>query len=104
MGKHHMRVFSKENGRAGFAGESHTAGASVGELDRATVVTTIRRFGYVITKAHEIIMGRLTSQGDYELAERFNDIVKPLADMLLGFELEESSGAESKEDADVPPA
>lgn len=95
MEKGKMQRFSKENGRAGSAGESRTAD---GTLSRAELITTVRRLGYVCIKVHEIVMGRLTTQGHYELAERFNDIFKPLADMLLAFDLADTQQGEEYED------
>jgi len=47
---------------------------------------------------HEIVMGRLTTQGEHELAERFNDVFKPLADLLVHFELEEHLESEENQD------
>lgn len=58
-----------------------------GGLEEATVITTIRRMGYVLSKVHEIVMARLIAQGEGDLAERFNDTLKPLVDLLVHFEL-----------------
>lgn len=66
-----------------------------GELTPAQLVTVVRRLGFVMSKAHETIMGRLIAQGEHELAERFNDLFKPLVDLVVHFELDELEG-ESK--------
>lgn len=71
-----------------------------GELDRATIITTIRRMGYILVKAHEVIMGKLIAQDEHELAERVNDTLKPLADLLLHFELDDKSHSAGGEDGE----
>lgn len=96
MVKHNMRRFSKENGRAPTGRESVTAGATEGELERATIVTTVRRLGYIMVRMHEVIMGRLIRQEEHELAEQFNDCFKPLADLLVGFSLDDTLEEENE--------
>lgn len=96
MAKGQMQRFSKENGRAGSAGESVTAGVTEGELERATIVTTVRRLGFIMIKMHEVIMGRLIRQEEHELAEQFNDCFKPLADLLIGFSLDDTLEGENE--------
>lgn len=89
MEKGNMRRFSKENRGGTFGADSHTDSdvRSRGSLDRATVVTTVRRMGFIMVKMHEVIMSSLCRDGKTRLAEQFNDVFKPLADMLLHFEL-----------------
>lgn len=58
-------------------------------LDAKTVVTVVRRLGFVALKAYEVIQGNLTSSQKYELAETVADTLKPLIDQLLHFELED---------------
>jgi len=59
-----------------------------GDLSPAELVTIVRRLGYVALRVHEVVMGRLTSQEEYSMAESFNDLFKPLCDLLVHFELE----------------
>lgn len=101
MEKGKMVKMSKENGRGGSAAESLSQGTLPGLLDRAVIVTTVRRMGYIAVKMHEVIMGGLVRDGKEALAEQFNDVFKPLADMLLHFELDPTvERKESKEDSD----
>lgn len=86
MSKLKIENISRRMGEGGAAARVDTGS---GELDRATVITVIRRTGYVAAKVHEVIMGRLISQGEHELAERFNDLYKPLVDMLIHFDLDQ---------------
>lgn len=83
-----MQRLRRRMGEPALAGES-VLRESNGALERATIVTTVRRLGFICIKMHEVIMGRLTSEGEHELAERFNDVFKPLADLLVHFELDE---------------
>jgi len=90
--KVNTRDLSKRMGAAAKAAASAPAGA----MNRAELVTTVRRLGYVALRVHEVVMGRLTTDQRYELAEQFNDLFKPLADMLVHFELKD----DGKEDND----
>jgi len=85
-----MQRFSKRMGEEAKASET--------SLSKQELVTTVRRLGYICIKMHEIVMGRLTTQGEHELAERFNDVFKPLADLLVHFELEEHLESEENQD------
>jgi len=101
MEKVNMRRFYKENGRDRPAVESPTAGVkAAGELERATIVTTVRRLGFIMVKMHEVIMGRLVRQEQHELAEQFNDLFKPLADLLVHFDLDDTLEGEEEEQGD----
>jgi len=62
-------------------------------LSAAEVCTVVRRMGYVAAKVHEVVMARLVVD-DQELAERFNDIFKPLVDIMIHFTLEEPGDGE----------
>jgi len=65
--------------------------ATASSLSAAEVITTVRRLGYIALKMHEVIMSRL-GEGDAGTAERFNDMFKPLAEMLIRFDLEDRDG------------
>jgi len=84
-----MRRKSKENGRGPLGPETTPKETLPGELERATIVTTVRRLGFIMVKMHEVIMGRLVRQQEHELAEQFNDVFKPLADLLVHFDLDD---------------
>lgn len=75
-------------------GAGRQAGNRTGELSRAELVTTVRRLGYVALRVHEVVMGQLISTDRHELAEQFNDLFKPLADLLIHFELKEDVNGE----------
>jgi len=73
-----------------------------GKMGRREAVPTARelrsvcrRMGYVITKFHETAMSALTAARMEHLAEEFNDLVKPVADYLNHFELEEEPSDET---------
>jgi len=91
--KEKLQNSRRRMGEPALAGESVTD-ATRTALERATIITTIRRMGFIAIKIHEVVMGRLTSQGEHELAERFNDCFKPVADMLVHFELDEAHSEE----------
>jgi len=98
--EHKMRRISKENRRGPSGPETAPKGSLPGELERATIVTTIRRFGWIATKMHEVIMGRLVRQQEHELAEQFNDVFKPLADLLVHFNLDDTLEGEGDSSSD----
>lgn len=89
-------VISKR--RMGAGRPSPASPLKPGELSAAEVVTTVRRLGFVLVKAFEIMQGNLIRHKSYELAERLNDTLKPLADMLAHFELE----TEEESDDEIP--
>jgi len=75
-------------------GAGREPGTAPGDLSRAELVTTIRRLGYVALRIHEVVMGRLVEQGSQQMAEHFNDWFKPLADLLVHFEMKDHDDAE----------
>jgi len=95
-----MTKLTRTMGARPKAEQPHTSGAS---LSASEVVTVVRRLGFVLMKAHEVMQGNLVSHGQYELAERLNDSLKPLADMLAHFELETGfeQEPEGEEDGNV---
>jgi len=72
--------------RAGSEGRIGRASAS--SLSASEVRTVVRRLGYVALQVHEVVMSRLTQDSDPRLAEAFNDIFKPIVDMMLHFDFE----------------
>lgn len=66
--------------------------ASAASLSAAEITTVVRRFGFILLKVHEIVMTRLTGAEDAVLAERVNDTLKPMADLLVHFTLEDDNG------------
>lgn len=92
-----MRTKVTEISRRVGAKRAAPAETPAGVMTVQELVTTVRRLGYVCLRVHEVVMGRLTSQGEYSTAERFNDVFKPLADMLAHFELEDSGGEQEGE-------
>jgi len=78
------KMSKRMGARPDSAEQPHQSGPS---LSASEVVTVVRRLGFVLLKAHEVMQGNLVSHGQYELAERLNDSLKPLADMLAHFEL-----------------
>jgi len=95
-----MKVNPRELSRRMRAGRSADSTTLAGETTRAELVTTVRRLGYIALRIHEVVMGQLTRTERYELAEQFNDLFKPLADLLAHFELEESN--KEKDDEKLP--
>jgi len=83
MNARRLRGSRGENGR-----DSATS------LSAAEIHTTVRRLGFVTLKVHEIIMARLLKE-DQALAERFNDVFKPLVDLMLHFNLEDDDNGEA---------
>lgn len=65
--------------------------ASAAALNRQQIQAVVRRFGFVLQKAFEMMMSRLIADGEERLAETLNDSLKPAVDWLLHFELEETS-------------
>lgn len=53
----------------------------------ATVVTVVRRLGFVLGKAHELCESDLIRNGFHETAEVLRDELKPLIDALVHFEV-----------------
>jgi len=76
--------------------ESLTPGPN---LSASEIVTVVRRLGFVLLRAYEIMQGNLISAGNHSLAETLGDTLKPLADMLVHFELVEE---EETPDGEVP--
>jgi len=72
-----MRDISKENERE-----------SASSLSASEAARVVRRFGFVLYKAHEVMVSRAIANGDEELAELLNDTLKPIADLLTHFTLE----------------
>jgi len=78
--------------RAGSEGRIGRASAS--SLSAAEIRAVARRLGFVALKVHETVMSRLRQDSDQRLAEAFNDVFKPIVDLLLHFDLETSDDPE----------
>lgn len=63
--------------------------ATTSPLSAAEIQGVVRRFGYILAKAHEVIISRLIANQDDRLAEVVNDTLKPVVDWLLHFDLNE---------------
>lgn len=87
MARHQVKNLSKRMARSQTSSALSTAGASRG-MSRADIESVVRRLGFVAVKTFETIQGNLISSGQEQLAETLNDVLKPLCDMLLHFELE----------------
>lgn len=61
------------------------------EQDTAVAVTVIRRMGFVLGRAHEVMESQLLDRGLHETASVLRDSLKPLIDALIHFELVERS-------------
>lgn len=51
----------------------------------------VRRMGQALSLVHSLLMTRLIDERDSALAERLNDELKPLVDMLLRFEVRDAT-------------
>jgi len=51
------------------------------------LVRVVRKSGFALAKLHELVMTRVVSDDDVELAESLNDELKPLIDALIHFAL-----------------
>jgi len=67
---------------------------SASSLSASDLRVIVRRLGYVALKVHETVMSRLRQDSDARLAEAFNDIFKPVVDMLLHFDLEDGDDSQ----------
>jgi len=92
-----MRRKVRRMGEGRLSPESSPKTIQAGELERATIVTTVRRLGFIMVKMHEVIMGRLIRQQEHEMAEQFNDLFKPLADLLVHFTLDDTLESEEEQ-------
>lgn len=70
----------KRMGAGGVAG-------SASPLSRGEITTIVRRFGYVVLKAHEIIISNLEGNGDQQLADEVEGALRPVVDWLLAFDV-----------------
>lgn len=52
------------------------------------VESSLRRLGVVVLTVHQVVMARLLEAGRVDAAEALNDWMKPLGDMLKGYELQ----------------
>lgn len=66
--------------------------ASASSLSASEINSVVRRIGYVVGTAHEVIMKRLIDDGDAAFAEMVNDALKPVVDFLMHFDVEASNG------------
>lgn len=55
-------------------------------LSAAEAQAIVRRFGYMLHRVHEVVLAELLTK-DNGYAERWNDVVKPIAEMLMTFQL-----------------
>jgi len=61
--------------------------ASSSSLVASEYQRCIREIGVVLEKLHQLVMTRVCSENDLELAETLNDEVKPVIDWLIHFEV-----------------
>jgi len=52
------------------------------------LVSVVRKSGYALAKLHDLVMTRVCSDDDVELAETLNDELKPLIDAMIHFDVE----------------
>lgn len=72
------------------AGVENRRGAS-SLLTISEVNTIVRRLGYVLVRVHQVLVENALAHDEVELAERLGDQLKPLADLLAHFTLEDDS-------------
>lgn len=97
-----VQNLSRRMGARPMAEQPHSppAGTPPGALDRATIITVVRRLGYVALQVFNTIQGNLVSSGRHQYAEALNDSLKPLVDMLVHFDLDDEENTET--DHEVP--
>jgi len=69
----------------------------------ATVITVVRRLGYVLGKAHEACEADLIAAGFIQTATVLRDDLKPLVDALLHFSADAQTEMFPEEDEDGTP-
>lgn len=62
---------------------------SASSLSASEAQAIVRRFGFVLMKVHEVLVSRAIADDKQQLAELLNDMLKPIADLLVHFEVTE---------------
>lgn len=63
--------------------------ARTASLSASDVNGVVRRIGFVVMTAYQTMMSRLIADGSSELAEALGDALKPAADYLVHFDIDD---------------
>lgn len=71
----------------GSRGEGRSRSDSTFSADLASLQAVTRKAGYALEKMLQLVMTKVTSDDDVELAEQLMDELKPICDALSHFEV-----------------